>query len=341
MGSSSVYANGITFCKQSCNHPAAWSHPFGAHGRIIVQYVPSSYADCVPRVAAKHEKESSVTSGLAQSQPVFRAHGSVGVLLIHGYSGSPAELLPLANELERRNHSVAVPLLRGHGGMPAQLKGVRWQQWEADAETAHSWLSERCRSVFVCGFSMGGLLALRLAARGMVAGAVLPAPALHLFGEQHLRFVGALKYVMPWFSPLARANFADPQVRASVLAHAPGIDLDDPAVVAHVRQQVRIPLDSLAEMVRLQHAARQVLAEVQVPLLLMHGRGDNVVQARSISEIQRQVAAQDVEVRWFERSGHQLLREAEHEAVVRVAADWIDQHASSALQKAHQKEAAF
>jgi carboxylesterase len=261
-----------------------------------------------------------------KAAPFFERRGPVGVLMLHGYSGSPDELRPMAGALAAANYSVCGPRLAGHGGVPADLFGVTWQDWLASAEQGLRQLQECCDTVAVCGFSAGGLLALLLAAREQAAGLILLAPALRLRGGALLRVTGLLQHVMPWYYPLARANFANPAVRAAVLDRAPGANLDDPAVVAAIRREAKVPVGSLFQLAELQRAARRALPRVSIPTLIMQGRNDRTVDPRGATLVANGIRSRDTRLEWFERSGHLLPIEGEREQVWSAAREWLAAH---------------
>lgn len=91
--------------------------------------------------------------------------GSVGILLIHGYTATTAEVRLLAHYLHERGYTVAGPLLPGHRTTPREMNRCRWEDWTAACERAYDEVASRCEHVFVGGESMGGLLALCLASR--------------------------------------------------------------------------------------------------------------------------------------------------------------------------------
>src|SRR5512134_2949565 len=99
--------------------------------------------------------------------------GRTGVLLIHGFTATTAEVRPLAKVLRQNGYTVAGPLLPGHGTTPEQANRARWQQWVAAGEAAYRQLAGRCDQVVVGGESMGGLIALYLAAQHPEVAAVL------------------------------------------------------------------------------------------------------------------------------------------------------------------------
>ena len=273
--------------------------------------------------------DSSSTPKHPSDAPYFAGHSPTGVLFLHGYSGSPAELQPMGQAFVEAGYTAHIPVLAGHGGMPEGLKGVRWENWAESAVDGFQHLSAQCDEVFVCGFSMGGLLALHLAMHHQVAGIIAMAPALHLYGETQLRLTGLLKFVMPWHYPFAKADFTDPKVRSSIHERMPDTDLDDPKVVEYIRQSVRIPVDSLYELIRLRDTVKRRLSSVINPILLMHGNHDPTVQPSSTREIAAHIHSEDQHTVWFERSGHMLPLDVERESVWAEAISWIAQRRQS------------
>lgn len=102
---------------------------------------------------------------LPGAEPFRRDGGEVGVLVCHGFTGSPQSVRPWAEYLADQGLTVSLPLLPGHGTRWQDLQITTWQDWYAEVDRELRALTERCTSVFVCGLSMGGALALRLAAK--------------------------------------------------------------------------------------------------------------------------------------------------------------------------------
>src|SRR5215469_2208865 len=86
-----------------------------------------------------------------------------GVLLLHGFTGTPFEVRPLGERLARRGLTIVGPVVPGHCTSARSLEGTTWHDWEAGATAALDGLRARCDRVAVAGLSMGGLLAARLA----------------------------------------------------------------------------------------------------------------------------------------------------------------------------------
>lgn len=250
----------------------------------------------------------------------------MGVLLLHGYSGVPSEMRPLATHLASAGYSVAAPLLKGHGGVPADLYQVTWQDWAGSAHNELTRLREHCPTVVVAGLSMGGLLALHLAARVPVAGVIAMAPALQVYGAAQLRLAGLLKRVHPWFSPFERADFSNPRVQAHVRAWVPDADFGNPDVIARIKRESRLPVGSLYELVLLQRQIRRDLPRVTAPLLLLYGQRDTTVTPASIDEVAAGVRSAEVTRHVFARSGHILPNDVEAPQVAAFVSDWLARH---------------
>ncbi|MDP3968686.1 MAG: alpha/beta fold hydrolase [Nocardioides sp.] len=217
----------------------------------------------------------------------------VGVLLSHGFTGSPASIRPWAQALADEGYAVTVPLLPGHGTTWQQLNTTAWGDWSATVEQAYVDLAARCDAVVVGGLSMGGALALWLAARHPeVAGVLLVNPAVASTNKQLLA-VPLLKRVLPSMPGLAN-------------------DIKKPGVDEHGYD--RTPLRALASFVGSWKDLRAALPRVTAPLLLMRSAEDHVVDPSSSRIILRTVSSRDTREIVLEDSYH--VATLDHDAPV-------------------------
>jgi carboxylesterase len=108
----------------------------------------------------------------------------IGVLLVHGFTGSPASMRPWGEFLHSKGYTVRVPLLPGHGTQPEDLNKVKWQEWPAKVTYEMSELQKTCDTIFLVGLSMGGGTVLNVAASNndAIKGIILVNPWIHLKG---------------------------------------------------------------------------------------------------------------------------------------------------------------
>jgi len=92
---------------------------------------------------------------LPGAEPISReGHGAlapIGLLLLHGFTGNPTSLRPLAELLSARGFALELPLLPGHGTEPRDLLPTRYADWRAAAVSALDRLRARTKHVFVVG----------------------------------------------------------------------------------------------------------------------------------------------------------------------------------------------
>ena len=249
-----------------------------------------------------------------------------GVLLLHGFSGDPREMLPLGEGLAAAGFGVHIPVLPGHGGVPHDLADYGWRDWLAAARAAFQELRNTQSRVIVGGFSMGGALASLLAVESPPEALLLLAMPTFLRPRWVMPLLPALRHAMPWFRPLARADFSDPGVRGQIQQFDAEIDLDDPAVQAALRRQIRLPLSALNELAGLLRAARRRLHHIAAPALVMHGSADETAPLESADELVRRLSG-PVELVWWANSGHLLFEGPERAAIVARAVDFCQEHA--------------
>ncbi|GGC94678.1 carboxylesterase [Tersicoccus solisilvae] len=205
----------------------------------------------------------ATTDFLAFSRAGSGARASTGVVVSHGFTGSPTSVLPWARHLADAGFAVRVPLLEGHGTSWQQLNRTSWQQWYGSLVTAYHDLADQVEHVAVAGLSMGGTLALRLAAQYPVAGATLVNPAM-TFASPAARWVGALKYV--------RRSL--PAIGSDI--KAPGVDEE---------AYPRTPLAATHELARLFAATLPLLPAVACPVQIFRSTEDAVVPDSSLTAI--------------------------------------------------------
>ena len=222
------------------------------------------------------------------AEPFLLPGGDHGVLLLHGFTGSPAEMRPAGEYLHSLGYTVLGPLLAGHGTEPADMARTGWPQWYADAVNGYHLLGGFCRTVCVAGLSMGGILALKLAAEYPLDKiAVINAPVFFL--DKRLPLLPVYR--------LFRA-YED----------------KGPPAVKTVNYQV-MPLACLASLLDLIRLVKPQLPAIGVPALVIQSKNDPTVRPDSASYIYQNLGSAAKRLVWLERSGHIATLDSEHRQV--------------------------
>lgn len=225
----------------------------------------------------------------------------IGVLLSHGFTGSPVSVRPWGEALAERGYAVEVPRLPGHGTSWQEMNRTTWDDWSRHLDEVFARLRAENDAVVVGGLSMGGGLALQLAARhgDDVAGVLLVNPAVTSTNKQLLAI------------PLLQ----------HLVASAPAIggDIKKAGVSEHAYD--RTPLRALASMIGGWRQVRGVLGDVTAPVLMFRSAEDHVVDPSSGAYIRAHV--RDVTERVLTESYHVATLDNDAERIAAESAEFV------------------
>jgi carboxylesterase len=241
---------------------------------------------------------------LPGAEPYRHEGGPTGVLLCHGFTGSPQSMRPWAEHLAARGLTVSVPLLPGHGTRWQDLQVTGWPDWYAEVDREFGALARECERVVVCGLSMGGALALLLAARHgpAVAGVALVNPSVKADGAQ-VRAVPLLRHVVP---------------------SVPGIASDIAKGGVEELGYDRTPLHAVYSLTRLWRQVQAELPRVDQPLLVFTSRVDHVVHPSNSELVLARTASRDVTHRVLERSYHVATLDHDAPGIFAGTAEFVE-----------------
>ena len=272
---------------------------------------------------------------------IFEKHGRAGVLLVHGITGSPTEMKPLARKLAAAGFTVACPQLAGHCSTLKELKATRWTDWYTSLESALDLLSEECDTVFVSGLSMGALLALELAAS-------------HPDRIQGVATLSATFFYDGWNVPHVKQRFLLPLVIHTPLRHF--ISYHEPAPYGIKDERLRnliaavyegnsanmpekygyseFPAVTIRETFRLIRATKRDLARIVTPLLIVHSTEDDMASLENAKFLAARVSSRNVETFYLDDTYHVLTLDKRKDDVARQVADFFLRHETSVARPA-------
>ncbi|MER8182606.1 alpha/beta fold hydrolase [Kitasatospora sp. NPDC094015] len=240
---------------------------------------------------------------LPGAEPFRHQGGPVGVLLVHGFTGSPQSLRPWADHLAAAGLTVSLPLLPGHGTRWQDMQLTRWEDWYAEVDRELRTLLAECEQVFVCALSMGGSLALRLASRhrSAISGLVLVNPSVRSDNPASV-LLPALRHLVP-----------------SLPGVANDIALEGSTELAYDRT----PLHAAWSLSRLWKDVQSVLPEIEQPVLLLHSPQDHVVSPANSELVLARISSTDVTELLLERSYHVATLDHDAGLIFEASLDFI------------------
>ncbi len=228
----------------------------------------------------------------------------VGVLLIHGFTSTTRIVRSLAEYLNKTGITVMAPLLPGHGTHPEDALKVNRSQWLETAEKAYESLKARSDKVIVGGESMGGLLALHIAAHhAEISGLTLFAPAIRI--RNH------------WMAPIL-APFIKFRPKSYLKAASP-----TPNIFPWQGYNV-LPVPALAQFYFLRIQVNRELKAVHQPITIFQGKKDTTVVPEGAAILYDRVSSSDKKLTWLEDSGHTLLLGKDYPAVYQDTLTFIE-----------------
>jgi carboxylesterase len=230
------------------------------------------------------------------------------VLVLHGFTGNPQSMRPLAEALAAAGFTVELPLLPGHGTALEDMVPTRWADWSGAADAAYRSVAARCDRVVVTGLSMGGTLTCWLA-------------------EQHPEIAG-IALVNPQIDP------PDAELRAGLAALLEGGVETFDGIGSDIKKEgvaeaayPGTPVAALLSLFECNDEVRARLGEIRCPTLLLNSREDHVVAPVSGDVLERSVGG-PVERVHLENSYHVATLDWDapliEKKVVEFASDVLD-----------------
>jgi carboxylesterase len=236
--------------------------------------------------------------------------GSHGVLLLHGFGDTPQTLALLARRLHGSGYSVYAPLLPGHGRSMDVFTRSRATDWVKAARQALAEMRERHESLSIVGLSMGGALAVILAATADPESLVLIAPYLGM--PRFLRVAAAVHRLWGRFAGHINArnpkSIRDPIEREKNLAYG------------------TVTGSALYQLSRIVREARGTVPSVIAPTLIIQSREDPRVAPEVAEWAMKNLGATDKKLVWTTGAGHIITVDFGRERVFDEVEQWLGAH---------------
>lgn len=239
---------------------------------------------------------------LPEAEPLSVDGGPVGCLVIHGFTGNPSSMRPIAEAMADAGHSVEMPRLPGHGTTVEDMNTTSWADWTAEVEAAYQRLADRCDHVVAVGLSMGGTLTAWIGSQHPeIAGLVFINAAAERSDEMRSGLQAMVDGGDEYMDGIG-SDVADPEVTESAYA--------------------TVPLAPLVSMLDAVADLQDRLGSITAPALIMTSPQDHVV-APTASDHLAQTLGGPVERVTLERSYHVATIDFDRDLIIDRIGDFV------------------
>ncbi|WP_042349968.1 alpha/beta hydrolase [Bacillus massiliigorillae] len=226
------------------------------------------------------------------AEELYFEGNDIGVLISHGFMGTPQSVEYLGDRLAQFGYTVMAPRLKGHGTHHFDLENCNHEDWFASLEEGYKKLQQKCSTIFVIGQSMGGALALRLVNKYpsingvIVVNAALSLPAYEVFkGVTEPRFI----------------DEGEP-------------DIKDQTV--HEITYSKVPLHAIHELQKIMENTPAIIPSIQTPILAIKSLEDHVVPSENTDYILKTVGSKVKKMITLTNSYHVASMDYDKEEIV-------------------------
>lgn len=241
--------------------------------------------------------------------PIYYKGNSTGILLIHGFTGTPFIFRGIAKKLADLDYTVSAPLLAGHGTTPDDLEKTSWKDWYCSIEQAYDELHKQCKEVIVVGASFGGNLCCYLATKRPVKALILIGVPRWIY-KHLLATVSAT--VMSW---LAIRYFNKPlgkRMNEDVLLGGPNYSY------------LKIPIKNVCQFFYVvDQLTDGIVAQVTVPTLIIQSNNDGLVKPKSGQYLFEKLKSKNKELIWIDEPHHELHNGKNRDRIYKYITDFM------------------
>lgn len=239
---------------------------------------------------------------LKGAEPFYFEGSRIGVLVIHGFTGTPQSMRELGERYSKEGYTVCGPRLKGHGTHYEEMEQTTYEDWIQSVEEGYEWLKARCDKIVVTGLSMGGTLTLYMAEKHPDICAIIPINATINIDQ------------MEQIMSLKEPRFIN------------GIGSDIKAEGVKESAYEKTPVRSLHELYKLKKVTLEKLKDIHCPTLICVSRVDHVVPPKDSDYIFEHISSKDKKKLILENSYHVATLDHDKELIFQESLSFIKQH---------------
>ena len=236
------------------------------------------------------------------AEDFFYEGGNVGILVIHGFTGSTQSIHYFGKGLADAKFTVLAPRLTGHGISPEEMEKAEFKDWLQDVEEALDELRLHADKIFVAGLSMGGALTLYLA-------------------ENYDDILGIITINAAIDMPDLERLYQSAYSKELKFVSGIGSDIKKPDVTELAYDKTSVK--SMRELIRLMKKVREDLANIHCPALIFSSTTDHVVPPSNSATIYQQIQSTDKTLIKLHDSFHVATLDNDRDLIIKKSIDFI------------------
>ena len=255
-----------------------------------------------------------------------------GILLVHGYTGAPAEMRMLGDYLQAKGgYTVQGVCLAGHCATVETLEQTTWHDWYKAVEDGVKKLHRHCRHIYIAGQSMGGLLAIKAASgfpltdysEGLLINGNREDPAekrAKTCSVEKLILLATPVFLQDWRVPFVKLlRYFIPRLYTGQHSY----NVPEEYMQGYTEMPTK-PVPSLLELIEL---CKEYLGKIKTPTLIVQGNADRTVKPESatyIYEHLKRVPDKQKELLWLPKARHVVTLDDARETVYEKCLEFIE-----------------
>ena len=229
---------------------------------------------------------------VARPQPFLFQEGKRAVLLLHGFTGTSADVRMLGRYLQKKGYTCYAPQYKGHGVPPEELIHTGPEDWWQDVLDAYDHLKTLgYDDIAVAGLSLGGVFSLKLGYTLPIKGIIPMCAPMHIKSEETM-YQGVLAYAEEY---KRRERKSDEQI------------------AREMERFKQTPMTTLKALQQLLQDVRNNIDMIYTPTFVVQARHDEMIDTESATIIYNEVEAENKNLKWYENSTHVITLGKEKE----------------------------
>jgi carboxylesterase len=225
-------------------------------------------------------------------KPFFFEGGKRAVLMLHGFTGSSADVRMMGRFLQKKGYTCHAPQYKGHAVPPEELLHTGPRDWWEDVIGGYNHLKEAgYEEIAVCGLSLGGVFSLKLATEQPVKG-VIPMCAPMSIKSEEVMYHGVCEYAREYKK---REQKSPEQIEQEM------------------EEFKKTPMNTLKALQELILDVRNSIDLVYAPTFVVQARHDEMINTDSANIIYKEIESEKKDLKWYENSSHVITLDKEKE----------------------------